>query len=111
MGLLKTGMKAVVAVKTADVIHERIQRRQQEQWVAYGHPGGMAPAGVAGSAHVPPAPAAGVTAAPVPPAAAVPAAADTGSVLAQLKQLGDLRTSGVLTEAEFELQKARILSG
>jgi len=46
MGLLKTGMKAAVAVKTVDVIHERIQRRQQEQWAAFGHQGGMAAAGV-----------------------------------------------------------------
>ena len=68
MGLLKTGMKAVVAVNTADVIHERIQRRQQEQLAAYGHSGGIAAA-------------------------------------------GELWASGVLTDAEFEAQKARILNG
>ena len=38
MGLLKTGLKAAVAVKTADVIHERILDRQQEHAVAQGHP-------------------------------------------------------------------------
>jgi hypothetical protein len=32
-------------------------------------------------------------------------------MLAQLTQLGELRASGVLTESEFEVQKARILSG
>jgi hypothetical protein len=32
-------------------------------------------------------------------------------MLQQLKELGDLRTSGVLTEAEFETQKAKILAG
>jgi hypothetical protein len=32
-------------------------------------------------------------------------------MLAQLKQLGDLRDAGVLTDAEFEVQKARILNG
>jgi hypothetical protein len=31
MGLLKTGLKPAVAVKTADVIHERVLARQQEQ--------------------------------------------------------------------------------
>ena len=31
--------------------------------------------------------------------------------LAQLAQLGTLRDSGVLTDAEFEAQKARILGG
>jgi hypothetical protein len=31
-------------------------------------------------------------------------------MLSQLQQLGELRDSGVLTEAEFEAQKAKILS-
>ena len=42
------------------------------------------------------------------PAAAAPPAADP---LEQLKQLGELKDSGVLTEAEFEAQKAKILQG
>ncbi len=94
MGLIKTGVKAVVAVKTADVIHERVLKRQQEHWEAHGHPAAAAPA-------PPPAGA---------PAAAAPAA-DPASMLAQLTQLGELRASGVLNEAEFELAKARILKG
>jgi len=36
MGLSKTGLKAVVAVKTADVIHERVLERQQEHTAAHG---------------------------------------------------------------------------
>jgi hypothetical protein len=32
-------------------------------------------------------------------------------MLAQLQQLGQLRDAGVLTEAEFSAQKARILGG
>jgi TPP-dependent pyruvate/acetoin dehydrogenase alpha subunit len=31
--------------------------------------------------------------------------------LDQLKQLGELKTAGVLTDAEFEAQKAKILAG
>jgi hypothetical protein len=31
--------------------------------------------------------------------------------LAQLKQLGELLSAGVLTQAEFDQQKARILNG
>jgi len=31
--------------------------------------------------------------------------------LDQLKSLGELKQSGVLTEAEFEAQKAKILAG
>ena len=53
--------------------------------------------------------AAAAPAAAAPPAAA-PAAADTGSMLAQLTQLGELRASGVLTETEFEVQKVRNLN-
>lgn len=97
MGLLKTGLKAAVAVKTADVIHQRILDRQQEHATAQGHP----------------VPAAAV-AQPAPPAvmSAVPAQAssDMTDKLTQLTQLGELRTAGVLTDAEFEVQKNKILS-
>jgi hypothetical protein len=37
-------------------------------------------------------------------------APDSPDPLAQLEQLGALKAQGVLTEAEFEQQKARILS-
>jgi len=48
---------------------------------------------------------------PPPPAAApAPAGVSTEDKLAQLTQLGELKTAGVLTDAEFEAQKARILS-
>ncbi len=86
MGLIKTALKTAVAVKTAHVVHDRIQRRQGEQWAAQGSP-----------------------AAPGAPAAGPPAAVD--DTLARLTQLGELRAAGVLTDAEFEMQKARILSG
>ncbi len=56
------------------------------------------------------------------PAAAVPGgsaaagtaagcATSTDDKLDQLKQLGELKTAGVLTDAEFEAQKAKILAG
>jgi hypothetical protein len=94
MGLLKTGLKAAVAVKTADVIHERVLARQQEHAAAHGH---AAPAAAAAQP------------APVAPAAPAPVLPDMGGKLAQLKQLGELREAGVLTDAEFEVQKAQIL--
>jgi Short C-terminal domain len=97
MGLLKTGLKAAVAVKTADVIHERVLARQQEHAVAQGHP---APAAAVAQPR---------SAAPVAPASAA-GSPDMGDKLAQLKQLGELRESGVLTDAEFVAQKERILS-
>jgi hypothetical protein len=43
--------------------------------------------------------------------AAAPAAAPEADPLEQLKQLGELKASGVLTDAEFEAQKAKILAG
>jgi hypothetical protein len=43
-----------------------------------------------------------------PPPAAAPAAG--GSVVDQLKQLGELRDSGVLTPEEFEREKQKILA-
>ncbi len=97
MGLLKTGLKAAVAVKTADVIHQRILDRQQEHAVAQGYP---APAAAAAQ----PAPAAAL------PAMPGPGSPGMGDKLTQLKQLGELRDSGVLTDAEFETQKAQLLS-
>jgi hypothetical protein len=39
------------------------------------------------------------------------APADMSSQLAQLKQLGELKDQGVLTDAEFEAQKQKILGG
>jgi hypothetical protein len=44
-----------------------------------------------------------------PPPQAPPPAAD--DKLEQLQKLGELKASGVLTEAEFEAQKAKILAG
>jgi putative oligomerization/nucleic acid binding protein len=102
MGLLKTGLKAAVAVKTADVIHERVLARQEQHAAAHGHPGSAA-------AVAQPVPAAAMPAAPAPSTLA-PASPDMGEKLAQLKQLGELRAAGVLTDAEFEVQKAHILS-
>ena len=97
MGLIKTGLKVAVAVKTADVIHERVLARQQEHAAAQGHPAPVAAVARPGSA--------------TPPAAAPAAPSpNMGDKLGQLKQLGELRESGVLTAAEFEAQKTQILS-
>lgn len=47
-------------------------------------------------------------AAPAPAPAAAPAGGQN-DVIAQLTQLGQLRDQGVLTDAEFEVQKAKLL--
>ena len=107
MGLLKTA--ATVAV--ASSVHGRIQRRQQARWAAQDQAAAAAAApppppppyaAPAQQAHAEPAPLSQVPAAPAP---------DMNQRLAQLKQLGELLSAGVLTQAEFDQQKARILNG
>jgi hypothetical protein len=45
------------------------------------------------------------------PAAAAPASGISQTMLAQLKQLGELHEQGVLTDEEFAQQKQRCLAG
>jgi len=101
MGLLKTAAKVAVASS----VHGRIQRRQQQRWAAQDQ---AAPA--AAPPPPPPAPAA-APAQPAPAAAAPPPQAEMSDRLAQLAQLGELLKAGILTEAEFQQQKAQILNG
>ena len=106
MGLLKTA--ATVAV--ASSVHGRIQRRQQARWAAQD----QATAELCPPRHRQRStrPAGLRRARPPPQAPAAPAQpADMNDRLAQLKQLGELLSAGVLTQAEFEQQKARILNG
>jgi hypothetical protein len=109
MGLIKTA--ATVAV--ASSVHGRIQRRQQQRWAAQGQADAAAVPAPPPAQHAAPAqPQAHAEPVPPPQAPAVPAQpADISDRLAQLKQLGDLLSAGVLTQAEFEQQKALILNG
>jgi len=102
MGLLKTA--ATVAV--ASSVHGRIQRRQQARWAAQDQAAAAPPP----THPAQPQQAYAQPAAPPAPAAPAPPA-DTGDRLAHLKQLGELLQAGVLTQAEFEQEKARILNG
>src|SRR5215467_6884428 len=103
MGLIKTGLKAAVAVKVAHMVHDRIEERKQAQWAATGHPSAMPgprghPSAMAAPAGAPQAP------------AVVAASPPVGNVLDQLAKLGELKAASVLTEAEFQAQKTRILN-
>ncbi len=64
-----------------------------------------------GEAQQPAAGAAPPAAAPAAAAPAAPAPGGAGSTIEQLKQLGELRDSGVLTPEEFEREKQKILAG
>lgn len=99
MGLLRTAGRAAVASS----VHGRVQRRQQSRWAE----AQAAPVAPAAPAAPPQAPALQAPATPTP---AAPAPMSTDVMLAQLRQLGELRNAGVLTDAEFEAQKARILT-
>lgn len=85
-GLLRGVARTAVVAGTATAVSNRVSRRQAARWSDQ-------------------AAADQYEAAPPPPA---PAQDDT---LERLKELGELKASGVLTDAEFEAQKAKILAG
>jgi hypothetical protein len=49
--------------------------------------------------------------APPPPQAPPPQASGSDDLIEKLQQLGQLRDQGILTDAEFEAQKAKLLAG
>jgi Short C-terminal domain len=79
--------RTAVIAGTATSVSNRVSRRQGERWAE--QEGAQQPV------------------APPPPAA--PAAAES-SVIDQLKELGELKAQGILTEEEFAAQKAKLLS-
>jgi hypothetical protein len=87
MPLLRGVARVAVISGTATAVSNRVSRRQADRWSQEEPQPGSEPA----------------------PAA--PAAAPAADPLEQLKQLGELKAQGVLTEAEFEAQKAKILAG
>ena len=105
-GLLRGVARTAVVAGTATAVSGRVSRRQQGRWAE-----DQAAQDQAAQEQAP-----AVPEAPPPPPpppiqdAEPPAATDTGDMLGQLQQLGELRDSGVLTEAEFDAQKAKILS-
>ena len=97
MGLIRGMARTAVVAGTATAVSNRVSRRQAGRWAeqdaqAYEQQQAAAPA------------------APPPPTAAAPAASNP-DLLGQLKQLGELRDAGVLTDAEFEAQTAKLLAG
>jgi hypothetical protein len=85
-GLVRGVARTAVVAGTATAVSGRVQRRQQARWAQQD----------AQQYQPPPSQAA-------PP----PAGGDTVELL---KELGELRDSGVLTEEEFAAQKAKLLA-
>jgi Short C-terminal domain len=96
MGLIGGMARTAVIAGTATAVSNRVSRRQAERWAQEDQSMYAAPQ-YAEPQYVQPAP--------------TPAAAPAPDPLEQLTKLGQLRDSGVLTEAEFEAQKAKILAG
>ncbi|PBC47275.1 SHOCT domain-containing protein [Rhodococcus sp. ACPA1] len=90
-GLLRGIARTAVVAGTATTVSNRVSRRQGRRWGA-GEPQ--------------------QTAAPAPPPAPPPSPPPAAGVdrLTALKQLGELREQGVLTDDEFNAEKAKILA-
>ena len=98
-GLIRGVARTAVVAGTATAVSGRVSRRQQGRWAAKEQAAEPAPEAA-------PAP---VAEAPVAAPAQPSAGGLTDDKLAQLKQLGELKAAGVLTDAEFEAQKGKIL--
>ncbi|MFJ9340617.1 SHOCT domain-containing protein [Streptomyces sp. NPDC101733] len=92
-GLLRGVARTAVVAGTATAVSNRVSRRQAGRWSQQGEAQQQQQA-------APPEPVA-TPAAPVD---------DMSTKIEQLKQLGDLRDQGVLTDEEFAAQKARLLA-
>jgi hypothetical protein len=106
-------LKTAATVAVASSVHGRVQRRQQNRWAAQDQANAAAAPAPPPAQYAAPAPPQQAYAEPVPPQApaAPPQPADMSGRIAQLKELGELLSAGVLTQAEFEQQKARVLNG
>jgi hypothetical protein len=85
MGLIRGVARTAVVAGTATAVSNRVSRRQYGRWADQNQ-----------RAYAQSPPAAGGD--------------DMDMKLAQLRELGELRTQGVLSDAEFEAQKARLLA-
>lgn len=97
MGLIGGMARTAVVAGTATAVSNRVSRRQAGRWAAQEQQ--YAPQ----QQYAPPP----QYAAPAPP----PPQDDADDMIAQLEKLGQLRDKGILTDAEFAEQKARLLSG
>lgn len=84
-GLLRGVARTAAIAGTATAVSNRVSKRQGERWAQQ-----EAPPQQPQAAQAPP-----------PPAAA--------STIDQLKELGELKSQGILTEEEFAAQKAKLL--
>ena len=94
-GLIRGVARTAAIAGTATAVSNRVSRRQAGRWASQEQ-----------QQYAQEPPQQQQYAAPPPPAQA-----GMDDKLAQLKELGELKTAGVLNDLEFEQQKARILAG
>lgn len=87
-GLLRGVARTAVIAGTATSVSNRVSKRQGERWAEQEQQ---------------------QYAQQAPPPQAAPPAAGESSVIDQLKELGELKAQGILTEEEFAAQKAKLL--
>ena len=86
-GLIRGVARTAVIAGTATHVSNNVSRRQAGRWQAQAEPQEQY--------------------APPPPP---PAGGGMDDTIAALKQLGELKEQGILTDAEFEAQKAKLLA-
>ena len=87
--VMRTVGRTAVIAGTATAVSGRVNRRQQAKYSEQEAQAQQAAA---------------------PPPAAEPAAADSDDSISKLKELATLKDQGILTEEEFNAQKAKILA-
>ena len=92
-GLLRGVARTAVVAGTATAVSNRVSRRQANRWASQDQ---QSYEEQASQQQAPP---------PPPPAPAD----DLDTKIAELKELGELKSQGVLSEEEFAAQKQRIL--
>ena len=97
-GLIRAVGRTAVVAGTATAVSNRVSRRQAGRWSEQDQQQQYEQQQAQQQAYAPP-----------PQAAAAPAD-DTSDKLEQLKQLGELKAQGVLTDAEFQAEKNKILN-
>ena len=91
MGLLRGVARTAVVAGTATAVSNRVSRRQAGRWATQDQQSYDQQAYQQQQQQAPP-------------------AGGTDNTIEQLRQLADLKAQGVLSDAEFEAQKARILN-
>lgn len=101
-GMMRTVARTTVIAGTAQAVTGRVARRQAENFAGRD-------AQIAAQRQAAYAEATAPVAAPPPPAPDAAPTTGGSDVVARIKELGELRDQGLLTEEEFAAQKAKLL--